>query len=77
MAQVNGRNAISWDDKLAYDVKYVSRISLFGDIKILFLTLYKVVKRSGIQFENKAESLGFIDQRKVRAQEKKTTKNAD
>ena len=77
LAQVNGRNAISWDDKLAYDVKYVSKISLLGDVKILCLTLYKVVKRSGIQFENKSESWGFIQQRKARAQAEESNKNLD
>ena len=50
-AQVNGRNAISWDAKFAYDVQYVSKVTLWGDIKILFQTVYKVFKRSGIQFE--------------------------
>lgn len=73
LAQVNGRNAISWDDKLAYDVKYVSKISLWGDVKILLLTIYKVFKRSGIQFENKGKQLGFIEQRKQRQREKGAT----
>ena len=68
LAQVNGRNAISWDDKLAYDVKYVSKISLLGDVKILFLTLYKVVKRSDILVGNEFQTKEgkFLDQRKQR-----------
>ncbi len=44
LAQVNGRNCISWDDKLAYDVEYVRSITFIGDIKILFLTIMKVLK---------------------------------
>lgn len=52
LAQVNGRNALSWEDKFAYDVKYASKITLLGDIKILFQTALKVVKREGISGEN-------------------------
>lgn len=47
-AQVNGRNAISWDKKFGYDIWYVRNISLILDIKILFLTVYKVFKKDGI-----------------------------
>ena len=66
LAQVNGRNAISWDEKLAYDVKYISKITLFGDIKILFDTVYKVFKRADIQFVQTDKSQGFLAQRKAR-----------
>lgn len=69
LAQVNGRNAISWDTKLAYDVEYVSSITLMGDIKIIIQTIYKVLKRSDIQFENKGETLSFIEQRALRQAE--------
>lgn len=47
-AQVNGRNAISWRQKFEYDVWYVDNISLWLDIKILFLTIKKVFVREGI-----------------------------
>jgi len=47
-AQVNGRNAISWDQKFAYDVWYVEHLSFFLDVKIIFKTLQKVLKREGI-----------------------------
>lgn len=47
-AQVNGRNTISWEQKFNYDVWYVENQSFFLDMKILWLTLLKVVKRSGI-----------------------------
>ncbi len=47
-AQVNGRNAISWKQKFEYDVWYVDNISFLLDLKILFLTLKKVIKSEGI-----------------------------
>ncbi len=47
-AQVNGRNAISWDKKFEFDVWYVDNVSLFLDIKILFKTVLKVIKSDGI-----------------------------
>lgn len=70
-AQVNGRNAISWDAKLAYDVEYVKRLSLWGDVKVLFLTVYKVFKRADIQFVRTPETLSFVEQRKLRMAEQK------
>ncbi len=50
-AQVNGRNTISWNKKFEYDVWYVDNISFLLDIKILYLTLLKVIKRSDINSE--------------------------
>jgi undecaprenyl phosphate N,N'-diacetylbacillosamine 1-phosphate transferase len=47
-AQVNGRNAISWEQKFEYDVWYVDHCSFFIDIKIIFLTIVKVFKTDGI-----------------------------
>ena len=47
-AQVNGRNAISWEQKFEYDVWYVNNLTFALDLKILFLTLYKVLKKDGI-----------------------------
>jgi len=68
LAQVNGRNAIDWDEKLAYDIEYVSRITFAGDIKIIISTVIKAIKRSGIQFSDSKDRRGFIDQRKDRMQ---------
>src|SRR5690606_2563202 len=53
-AQVNGRNAISWQQKFEFDVWYVDHISLWLDIKILCLTLKKVFVREGISQEGQA-----------------------
>ncbi len=50
-AQVNGRNAISWQQKFTYDVWYVEHISFILDMKILFMTVLKVFKAEGISSE--------------------------
>lgn len=47
-AQVNGRNSISWTKKFELDIEYVEKISLSLDLKIFWMTLYKVFKRDGI-----------------------------
>lgn len=48
LAQVSGRNAISWKEKFAYDVYYVTNLSFWLDVKIAFLTVVKVLKREGV-----------------------------
>lgn len=48
LAQVNGRNAISWEDKFKYDVQYVDNVTFLGDWKIIFRTIWNVLKRDGI-----------------------------
>ncbi|KMY43006.1 sugar transferase [Bacillus sp. FJAT-27916] len=51
LAQANGRNAISWEDKFNLDVEYVENVSFIGDWKIIFLTIKKVFVREGINSE--------------------------
>ncbi|HEC1541785.1 TPA: undecaprenyl phosphate N,N'-diacetylbacillosamine 1-phosphate transferase [Campylobacter upsaliensis] len=58
-AQVNGRNNISWEKKFELDVYYVEHISFFLDLKILFLTAFKVLKRSGVNKEGQATTEKF------------------
>lgn len=58
-AQVNGRNAISWTKKFEYDVWYVRNLSLWLDIKIIWLTLMKVIKREGIAQEGSVTTTPF------------------
>lgn len=60
LAQINGRNAISWEQKLALDLEYIDNQSFFNDIKILFKTVGKVIKREGISEEGMetAQDLG-------------------
>jgi len=47
-AQVNGRNSISWNEKFSLDIFYVENLSFFLDVKIIVLTIFKVVKREGV-----------------------------
>lgn len=59
-AQVNGRNAISWEEKFKYDLEYLKTISLFMDIKIIILTLKKaIVRQEGITEEGQATALDY------------------
>ena len=58
-AQINGRNALSWDEKFALDVWYVENQSVWLDIKILFLTVKKVFVREGISASNHATAEKF------------------
>ncbi|HMO61161.1 MAG TPA: sugar transferase [Ferruginibacter sp.] len=58
-AQVNGRNAISWSQKFNYDVWYVNNVSFLLDIKIILLTLKKVVMREDINSNNSTTMLPF------------------
>lgn len=64
LAQVNGRNALSWEDKFKLDLEYVSNITLLGDIKILFQTVSKVLKRDGISSESNVTMEEFMGTKK-------------
>ncbi|OFD36889.1 sugar transferase [Bacillus mycoides] len=59
-AQVNGRNCVTWEEKLNFDLQYIDDISFLGDWKIIFITISKVFKRDGISTEGMetAEDLG-------------------
>ncbi|MDF2522776.1 MAG: epsL [Clostridiales bacterium] len=59
LAQVSGRNAISWEEKFDFDVDYTQKITFFGDWKIIFKTIVKVFKREGISSENTATMKAF------------------
>ena len=58
-AQVNGRNALSWEEKFRYDVEYVRNISFALDVKIVFLTVKKVFSREGISSEDSVTMADF------------------
>lgn len=58
-AQVNGRNAISWDEKFALDIWYVDKRSLWLDLKIIWMTFVKVLKRDGISAAGEATMSKF------------------
>ena len=49
LAQVSGRNLVNWDERFAYDVKYVKKITFIGDLKIIVLTIATALKRTGIE----------------------------
>lgn len=53
-AQAHGRNSLSWDERFKMDVDYVHSISLWGDVKIIFETVFSVLKRDGISSETSA-----------------------
>lgn len=61
LAQCNGRNGISWEDKLEYDLEYIDHITLLGDIKIIFQTIIKVLQHDGISEENMETAADYGD----------------
>ncbi|MHC8408181.1 sugar transferase [Pseudomonas sp. TMB3-21] len=63
-AQINGRNALSWDEKFALDIWYVDNQSLWLDLKIIFLTVKKVLIRDGISAEGEVTMSKFTGSKK-------------
>ena len=63
-AQVNGRNAISWEEKFAYDVWYVDHQSFLLDMKILWMTFFNVLKREGVSSQNSVTMEAFLGNKK-------------
>lgn len=61
LAQVRGRNAVTWEEKLDWDLKYIDKVSFLGDLKILFETVAVVFKRSGITDGENATALDYGD----------------
>lgn len=62
LAQVNGRNAIKWEDKLNWDLKYIKKVSFVEDVKIIFMTVQKAfIKQEGITEEDAATATDFGD----------------
>lgn len=59
-AQINGRNAITWEEKFELDVWYVDNCSLWLDLKIILLTIWKVIRREGISAANEATIPKFL-----------------
>jgi len=71
LAQAKGRNALSWEEKFAYDLEYIDNITLFGDIKIIFMTVIGVLKRENIGQGTKAPvSLHILRQEALEKKEK-------
>lgn len=64
LAQVNGRNTLTWEEKFGYDLQYVADISLVQDLKIIFKTVEKVFKRSDILVGKQFKVGKLTDERK-------------
>ena len=62
LAQVNGRNGISWEEKLNWDLKYIGKITFLGDLKIIGQTVMKAfVKQEGVMREGTVSDMDFGD----------------
>ncbi len=70
-AQVNGRNAISWEEKFELDVWYIENRSFWLDLKILWLTFFKVVRSEGVSKEGHATMTKFMGQAQTHENERK------
>lgn len=70
LAQVNGRNAIFWEERFMYDIQYVQQMSLLKDIKILIKTFYIVFKKENIGERNQNASIDFNQYRINQRREK-------
>lgn len=68
LAQVNGRNRLSWPDRFALDVKYVDNVTFFNDWKIILQTVGKVVKKDGISSDTAATMEAFMGNEVVEAE---------
>jgi lipopolysaccharide/colanic/teichoic acid biosynthesis glycosyltransferase len=64
-AQINGRNAISWGEKFALDVWYVENRNLWLDLKILWLTVWKIISRDGISAPGEATMPRFMGKESI------------
>lgn len=67
-AQANGRNALTWEDKFRYDVDYVERVTLLGDLNIIFKTVKSVLGHEGISSETSATMEEFMGNSEVEAE---------
>lgn len=66
LAQVNGRNFIDWDHRLAFDVQYVEKITFLGDIRIIFQTVFKFIKKQDIAVDTNKVEPNFAEERKIK-----------
>lgn len=73
LAQVSGRNALTWKKRFEKDIEYVNNISLILDIKIIFWTVKKVFVREGIEFQNTETIAEYFDNRDKELAEKEKT----
>lgn len=76
-AQVHGRNSVDWDTRFAMDVEYVRNITFVNDIKILFLTVKKVLCRSDVAEDTRASEGNFADIRRKKLESEKAYSEVD
>lgn len=69
LAQVHGRNSVNWEEKFAYDVEYVNKITFLGDIKIIFLSVKTALKRESIGVRGVDSPLDFDVYRRKQLEE--------
>ena len=62
LAQVNGRNMVKWDQRLAYDVEYVEKVTFPGDVRIILKTIEKVFRHSDVAADPESVEEGFLDE---------------
>lgn len=70
LAQINGRNFIDWDHRLALDVQYVKKITFMGDLRIIFQTALKFVKKEDIAVDTNKVEPNFAEERRLKMQVK-------
>ena len=68
LAQVNGRNFIDWDHRLAFDVQYVKKITFIGDLRIILQTALKFVKKEDIAVDTNKVEPNFAEERRLKMQ---------
>lgn len=69
LAQVNGRNSVNWEEKFAYDVKYVNKITFLGDLKIIFLSVKTALVRESIGERGVDAPMDFDEYRRKQREE--------
>ena len=71
MAQINGRNAVNWPERFAYDIEYVDNVSFRMDVTIIFRTLLKVLKKSDVSVRGTTNIKDFSTFRKEELEKQK------
>ena len=66
LAQINGRNVLNWEDRFQFDLKYVSNITFFNDVKIMFKKIKKVLKQQDVTTRGTGKVMDFDEYRKIK-----------
>lgn len=69
LAQINGRNALNWEERFLYDIEYVNNITFINDLKIIFKTFYKVIKKDGVVTRGTGKTIDFDEYRRKQLEE--------